>query len=429
MNATPPNPQIGSPKAWFIWSLAASAFGYAFFQRVTPGVMVQELMSEFAIGAAVLGTLSALYFYPYVLMQIPLGVLIDRWGARMLLTIALSIAGLGSVIFATATSIEFAYIGRLLIGVGSAVGFLGSLAIASKWFPPHRFALLAGLVMFFGMMSAVFAQGPLAALVETSGWRFVMWCLGIAGIILALIIAVFVRNTPSGMEQTRDTRQSWGEIGSSLKHAAMDLAVWKIALVASTMSGPMLALGGLWGTPYMEAAYGLDRTKAASAISILFFGWAFGAPFAGWLSDRIQRRKRILVIAAGILTLAVAALVFVPALPLPVTIGLLGVIGATGGAMAITFALVRECSLPQVSASVTGIVNSMTVASGAVLQPVVGYFLDQQWNGQIEAGARVYLASDFQTAFIAIFIACLIGFLASLTLKETPLWSEKATVA
>lgn len=384
-------------------------------------------MSEFAIGAAVLGTLSALYFYPYVLMQIPLGVLIDRWGARLLLTIALSVAGLGSVIFATAQSIEFAYIGRLLIGVGSAVGFLGSLAIASKWFPPHRFALLAGLVMFFGMMSAVFAQGPLAALVETSGWRFVMWGLGIAGIVLAAIIAIFVRNTPVGMEQDKGNRQTWSEIGQSLRQAATDPTVWKIALVASTMSGPMLALGGLWGTPYMEVAYGLDRTKAASAISVLFFGWAFGAPFAGWLSDRIQRRKRILVIASAILTLAVACLVFVPALPLPLIIGLLGVIGASGGAMAITFALVRECSLPQIGASVTGIVNSMTVASGAVLQPVVGYFLDQQWNGTIQDGARVYLASDFQTAFIAIFLACLIGFLTSLTLKETPLWNDKSS--
>ncbi|MEL7430373.1 MAG: MFS transporter, partial [Pseudomonadota bacterium] len=144
MNTSPQDPQIGSSRAWFIWSLAALAFGYAFFQRVTPGIMVQDLMSEFTIGAAVLGTLSALYFYPYVIMQIPLGVLIDRWGARLLLSLALSVAGIGSVVFATATSVELAYVGRLLIGIGSAVGFLGSLAIASKWFPPHRFAMLAG---------------------------------------------------------------------------------------------------------------------------------------------------------------------------------------------------------------------------------------------------------------------------------------------
>ena len=116
--------------------------------------MVEDLMAEFAIGAAVLGTLSSLYFYPYVALQIPLGVLIDRWGARILMTLALSIAGVGSVILATASTIEVAYLGRFIIGIGSAVGFLGSLAIASKWFPPYRFAMLAGLVMFFGIATS-----------------------------------------------------------------------------------------------------------------------------------------------------------------------------------------------------------------------------------------------------------------------------------
>ena len=370
------NPYIGSARAWLVWSLAALAFGYAFFQRVTPSVMVEDLMAEFAIGAAVLGTLSSLYFYPYVALQIPLGVLIDRWGARILMTTALSVAGIGSVILATANTIEFAYLGRFIIGIGSAVGFLGSLAIASKWFPPHRFAMLAGLVMFFGMMSAVFAQGPLAALVGTYGWRVVMLGLGASGIALAIFIALFVRNTPpSSAEATTTPKQSWASIGAGLKQATTDFTVWKVAFVAAAMSGPMLTLGALWGTPYMEAAYGLDRTTAASSVSILFLAWAFGAPFSGWLSDRIRKRKMLLVVGSGILTIAMGILVFVPALPLVATIILLAIIGMSGSAMATCFALVRECSPPQISASVTGIVNSMTVASGAVLQPVVGWWL------------------------------------------------------
>ncbi len=422
---TPENQHIGSARAWFIWSLAAIAFGYAFFQRVTPAVMVDDLMAEFAIGATVLGTLSSLYFYPYVALQIPLGVLIDRWGARILMTLALSVAGIGSVILATASSIEFAYLGRFIIGIGSAVGFLGSLAIAAKWFPPYRFAMLAGLVMFFGMMSGVFAQGPLAALVGTYGWRDVMWGLGAAGIMLALFIAIFVRNTPPTASVTKaEAKQSWSTIGAGLKKATTDWTVWKIAIVASTMSGPMLTLGALWGTPYFQAAYDLDRTTAAGSVSILFLAWAFGAPFAGWLSDRIKKRKAILVTGSGILTLAMAALIFIPNLPLTFAIILLAIIGVSGSAMAICFALVRECSPPEIGASVTGIVNSMTVASGAVLQPVVGFVLDQLWNGSLENGVRVYAAHEYQTAFIAIFVACLAGFLACISLRETPVWAH-----
>ena len=419
------NPQIGSWRAWFIWSLAALTFGYAFFQRVVPSVMVQDLMAEFAISATVLGTLSSLYFYPYVVLQIPLGVLIDRWGARLLLTIALTIAGLGSALFATATSVEVAYIGRFVIGVGSAVGFLGSLAIASKWFPQNRFALLAGMVMFFGMMSAVLAQGPLATLVDSYGWRGVIWGLGVSGLVLAAMIALFVRNSPEETTKSNAApKQSWKMIGQGFKEAASDWNVWKIALVACTMSGPMLTLGALWGTPYMQAAYGLDRATAASSVSILFFAWALGAPFAGWLSDRIKKRKALLVAGSAILTLTMGVLVFGPTLPLTLSLVAFAIIGASGGAMAVTFALVRECSPSHVSTSVTGIVNSLTVASGAVLQPVVGYLLDLLWSGKMQGGIPVYQASEYRSAFIAIFIACLAGFLITLSLRETPFWNS-----
>jgi MFS family permease len=123
---------LGGSKAWLIWSLAALAFGYAFFHRVAPSVMVSELMGEFAIGGAMLGTLSALYFYPYVLLQLPLGGLLDLTGTRILLSSAIALASLGSILFGMATTIEIAYLGRVLIGIGSSVGFLGSLALASR---------------------------------------------------------------------------------------------------------------------------------------------------------------------------------------------------------------------------------------------------------------------------------------------------------
>ena len=165
-NSGPPK---ASARAWLIWSLSALAFGYAFFQRVAPSVMVPELMAEFSIGAAVTGYLSALYFYPYVALQFPLGALLDRFGVRSLLTSAIGLAAIGSLLFAMAQSIEQAYLGRALVGIGSAVGFLSALTLAAKWFPPSMFAFLAGLVMLFGTISGVAGQAPLAALIA-------QWC-------------------------------------------------------------------------------------------------------------------------------------------------------------------------------------------------------------------------------------------------------------
>ncbi len=379
----PKNSQLGSARAWFIWFFAAMSFGYAFFHRVAPSVMVSDLMAEFAISGAVLGTLSALYFYPYVLMQVPLGALIDRLGVRTLLSTALLIGGIGSVLFAVAQSIEMAYLGRILIGIGSAVGFLSSLALAGKWFPPHRFAFLAGLVMFFGMISGIAASGPLAIFVENYGWRTAMWSLGGFSILLALLVFIFVRNAPEETKKEEKPKETWSAMWKGLKQATSTVEVWKIAIVASTMSGPMLTLGGLWGTPYLISAYGLDKTDAAFLVSFLLLGWAIGAPFAGWLSDRIKQRKNIILAGSFLVTCSVGAIAFLPLPPLWITICLMVLVGMCGAAMTVTFALVREVTPSNISSSVTGIVNSLTVASGAILQPAVGYALDQLWMAKL----------------------------------------------
>ncbi len=385
--------------------------------------MVSDLMAEFAISGAVLGTLSALYFYPYVLMQVPLGALIDRLGVRALLSTALLIGGIGSVLFALAQSIEMAYLGRMLIGIGSAVGFLSSLALAGKWFPPHRFAFLAGLVMFFGMISGIAASGPLAIFVENYGWRSAMWSLGGFSILLAVLVFIFVRNAPEGTveeEKAAPPKETWSAMWKGLRQATSNLEVWKVALVASTMSGPMLTLGGLWGTPYLISAYGLEKTDAAFLVSFLLLGWAIGAPFAGWLSDRIRQRKKIILAGSLIVTCSVGAIAFLPLPPLWITVGLIILTGMSGAAMTVTFALVREVTPSNISSSVTGIVNSLTVASGAILQPAVGYVLDQLWDGTTVEGARLYSIENYQTGFALIFATCLVGLVICMTLKDSP---------
>lgn len=415
---------IGGMQAWFVWSFAAMAFGYAFFQRVAPSVMVSDLMGDFAIGGAVLGTLSALYFYPYVLLQIPLGGLLDVIGTRYLLSSAIAFAAAGSIIFATSTTIEMAYLGRIMIGIGSSVGFLGSLALTARWFPVHQFSLLAGLTMFTGMISGMLAQAPLAITIDLFGWRNSMWGLGGFGILLALLILIFVRNNPpeTNSEQAnkparKSFAQAWGQIKTGLSYATTSLEVWKVAFIASAMSGPMLALGGLWGTPYLMSAYDLQRPKAAFLVSLLLIGWAVGAPTFGWLSDKYGHRKRFLIAGCTTLSVCTGFLVFLPQPPLWVTVVIFIIIGLAGSIMTATFAHIRARTPSEYGGAVTGIVNSMTVASGAILQPLVGLMLDRLWDGTMENGARFYSGTEFQFSFSVIFVSTLIGLIIALRLK------------
>lgn len=416
----------GGAYAALIWSLAAISFGYAFFHRVAPSVMVSDLMTEFAIGGAMLGVLSALYFYPYVLLQIPLGALLETVGARLLLTLALCTAGAGSVIFGLAEHLYLAYLGRILIGVGCGVGFLGSLALASRWFPPTRFGFLAGLTMFIGMGSGMLAQGPLALFVEHYGWRSSLFLLGAFGFLLAASIFVLVRNAPASAAMPATEKAERLPLLTVLRQAATTLEVWKISLVAATMSGPMLVLGGLWGTPYMMSAYQLSRPEAAFLVSLLLLGWAFGAPAGGWLSDRLGRRRPILISGSAIMCLSLAVLIFIPGLPITVSVVLFILIGMAGGFMACCFALVREVIPTKIVGGAIGIVNSLTVASGAVLQPLVGLMLDLQWQwkwqgqGQPEMLGNIplYSETDFRNAFILVLISALAGLVMCWRLKE-----------
>mgnify|MGYP000288914445 CR=1 FL=1 len=416
---SPESIQKGGARAWLVWSLAAAAFGYAFFQRVAPGAMVDDLMREFAIGGAVLGTLSALYFYPYVLLQVPLGALLDQVGARMLMTVALSTAAVGSVVFGLSESLALAYLGRVLIGIGSAVGFLGSLAIAGRWFPPERFTFLAGLAMFVAMLSGMVGGTPLALFVGDYGWRASMIASGAIGGFLALLIFLLVRDSPSGHTAPRRSASSvWRDVGQGLWRTAKLWRVWRTALIAGAMSGPMLTIAGLWGTPYLMAAYGLGRAEAAGLVSLLLLGWAFGAPFWGWLSDRINKRIELLRWTTAGLSLCLALICFVPDLPLWATVSALVTTGVLGAAMPICFSHARLVSPNDISGSVTGVVNSFTVLAGAILQPVVGLVLDLRWDGTLENAARVYQASDYRAGFMFILGSALMGFVLSLRLHE-----------
>ena len=415
---------IGKSYAWLVWSLAAISFGYAFFHRVTPSVMVSDLMAEFAVSGAVLGTLSALYFYPYVLLQVPLGAMLETFGTRILLSGCLLLAGVGSILFGLAHSVEVAYLGRFLIGFGSSVGFLGSLALASKWFPPHRFAFLAGLSMFVAMTSGMVAQAPLAYLIDIYGWRANILALGTAGFALSLLVFLFVRNQPASLEPATArplaNREKWRELGSALKAVMRNADVWKVSLVAATMSGPMLVIGGLWGTPFLMVKFDLSRPEAAFFMSLLLLGWAVGAPVSGWLSDYIGRRKPILVTGLVLICIMLAIVTGLEDLPLGVVVACFVMVGMSGGGMTASFGLVKDVMPASLAGAATGVVNSMTVASGAILQPFVGLALDLQWDGGLVDGARHYAEGDFRMAFTLVLAAAVIGLVTAVTLRDAP---------
>ena len=409
----------GGSRAWVIWALGSLCFAYAFLQRVAPSVMVDELMRDFAVGAAVLGNLSAIYFYAYAGLQIPVGMALDRWGPRRMLTGAISLAALGSIVFATADSLPLAYLGRLMIGTGSAVGFVGTLMLVSRWFPVARFAFLSGMTMLVAMVGGVLGQAPLAPVVEAVGWRATIAGAGAFAVVLAAAIWLVVRDRPPG--QTVEAGLTGGAAGilADLRVVLSSRQNWVVGFYGATMSGPMLSYAGLWGVPHMMQVHGLGRAGAAGSASLVLVGWAAGAPAVGWLSDRIGRRKLPLIVSAAVTLAAWIVVLYMPGLPLPVILSLLFVIGAVSAAMILCFAIAREQAPARMSGAVVGFINSFTVGAGALMQPLVGILLDLNWDGHLEAGARIYSHAAYDSAFIAMPGVAAVAVVLSFFVRET----------
>ena len=398
------------------WFLCAVFFLYAFVQRVAPSVMVDDLMRDFTVGGAVLGNLSAFYYYSYAGSQIPVWVLIDRYGPRRLVTLAAALTGIGSVVFALADSLWLASLGRLLIGFGCAFSFVGALNYAALWFPPNRFATLGGWAQMLGVVGGVLGQAPLGYLVEAVGWRTAVLGLAVFGLVLATATALVLRDRQRPGNPATGQRHS---LLAGLRRAASTGQVWIAAGFGMAMTGAMLAFGGLWGVPYVERAYGLPKAESAALVSMLFVGWGFGAPIWGMVSDRWSRRRRFMTIGGVLATAGIAGAVYLPGLTLVSLAAILFVQGFGAASMVLCFAVARE-NTPSWSAGATlGIVNGFVVGSGAVLQPVLGWLLDLGWDGTMVAGARVYAIDAYESAFLVLPVTCGLGVLLTLFIRET----------
>jgi MFS family permease len=407
---------------WLTWGLGALLFSYAFFQRVAPSVMIDSLMRDLAVGGALLGNLSAFYFYAYASLQIPVGLMIDRWGPRRMLSISAAFCAVGSIVFANAETLNVAYLGRLMIGAGAAFGFVGSLKLATTWFPPQRFAQLTGMTMMAGMIGGIGGQAPLAALVEATDWRTALTGAAGAGALIAAAIWFIVRDRPAGGHDEAPasnqgaTRQAGMMLG--LRRVLRTPQNWLIALACAAMTAPMLSFAGLWGVAWLMQTRGLDRPEAAATTSLLLIGWAIGSPVAGWLSDRLGRRKPILQASMAIGLTALSAIIYLPGLSLPVLSALFVLSGMCFGAMAVGFAMARAANSTEVTGAAYGFVNMAVTGTGAIFQPLIGWLLDLGWQGEMLAGARVYSLEIYTNALTSLPVFLGIGLLSTLLLHS-----------
>ncbi|MBM3519087.1 MAG: MFS transporter [Alphaproteobacteria bacterium] len=410
----------GRPRAaylpWVMFALATSLYTYAFLQRVAPNVVVDQLMRDFGVTAALLGNLSAFYFYSYAGLQIPLGIVLDRFGARAVLAGAAILCAAGSFLFAWADNLAIAALGQLLIGAGAGVPFVGALVIARAWLPADRFAFVTGLVMFSGMAGALLGQAPLAALVEVVPWRGVFEALAVFALAWAAMLWLLVRDRPAGPATAAAPRV---RLLTGMGRVLLSRHTWLISLYGALIAGPILSFVSLWSVAYLMQGYGLTRSDAAFYSSMVMVGWGVGAPLAGYVADRLRRRKGPMLAGAFLALAMWLALALLPDLPLGALMVVFFLLGLSNGGMGVMFAFLREHNPPALGSTATGVFNTICMFSPAAFQPLVGYLLDLGWDGTMAAGAPLYAGSAFRAAFLVYPLAVATAIALALPLRET----------
>ena len=395
--------------AWAVWSLGAALFFIGFYQRVAPAVMTAELSQAFGLTATALGNLSAFYFYSYVAMQIPTGLLADRFGPRVLLTVGAFIAGIGTAVFAMAVDARTANLGRLLIGGSVGVALVSMLKLASHWMPARQFALASGLALAVGGCAAVFAGAPLRILVDQFGWRSVMWASAAVTLLLGGFIWFMVRDDPAARGYQSFAAHHHGDDPSNagvpagffygLKETLKIPNVILLFFIAGAPCAIILTFAGLWGVPFLTTHYRLSAANAAGLCSTMMVAWSLGCLSYGVVSNRIGRRKPLYIGGLIIALALLATLIYVPGLPYFWLVALMVGIGFFGACFILTFAFAKESGPARLAGTVSGVANMGIIQGPMYMQPLVGVILDRHWNGATVDGKRIFDLASYQQGF------------------------------
>jgi MFS family permease len=376
-------------------------------------------MKTFGISGVELGNLAACYFYSYLLLQIPAGLLLDRFGPRKTTTLAIALCAAGSLVFAGADSLWLAGIGRFLTGAGAAFAAVNCLKLIANWFLFRHFAVMAGLMMTLAMLGAVGGQAPLAAFIAAMEWRHAMEVIGIAGLALAAVFWIVVRDRSPDHARERHIAPTKISLLDSMRQIFKNPQSWWLSAYSGFAFAPVMVFGGLWGVSFVSEAFELTHNIAAQCVSMIFIGFAVGAPAFGWFSDWIGHRRIVMLWGTICGLLTISAVVYMPGISLYALVFLLFLFGFSISSFLLCFTMIREISLPILAATAIGFMNAFDALLGAFSDPLTGKFLDLGWDGKLVDGVRVFSVGNYKAAFLTLPIYLIISLLMLLRIKET----------
>jgi MFS family permease len=375
----------------------------------------------FKISGSVLGLLSSAYFYPYAVMQLPAGILVDSWGSRKTVAAFFILAALGSIIMGLAQNMSLAFLGRILVGIGVSTVFVSNFKLLAEWFRPREFTIMGGIFMGMGGVGVLFSTAPLALLSNVIGWRMTLTVVGGISLVISALVYAFVFNRPADKGwpsivpgQKEQIRKKIGLL-EGLKMVLTEKNFWPVAIWSFFTVGIFLALAGLWGGPYLIQVYGLSKTSAGKILSMSAVALIVGSPLLGFLSNRVGRKS--VLIGCSFLLIGVCAVFYAFTDKLPhimLYILFFCLCLSSSAAAPVIVAATKELFPIPIAGTSVAIVNLFPFIGGPFFQIILGTILSR-------AGLQgdAYSIAGYQNIFLSCLLGAVISLFMAAFIKET----------
>lgn len=364
-----------------IWLVGALFFMYEFFLRTFIGTLSSQIIPALHLTPASFAEIGAVYYVTYAALQLPVGILIDRFGIKMVMTIAVLLCASATFLFASAQGFWLAFLARGLMGFGSSFAFIALLMIVATWFPRKNFALMAGVSQFVGTMGPMLGGGPLVAAMHSfhASWRVTLSAIAAFGVGLGVLVFLIVKAKPRITDDIIWLTPS-ASIWKGLKSLFRNKQAWLIAAYSVGVYVSIELLGAVWGTEYLQVR-GLSQSLAASMISTAWLGYAIGCPLVGAVSDFMRRRKPILVTCAVVGVVSTSMIVYLHAIHPYVYFMAFFLLGIAASGQNVGFAAISEQVDETTKAAALGLNNGSMILSAAIVPVVVGEIITVSSGG------------------------------------------------
>ncbi len=411
----------------FLVILGAVFYCYEYFLRIAPSVMHIDLMQYFKIDATMFGGLSAFYYYAYTPMQLLVGISLDRYKPKYVITFAILCCAVGSLLFASTPHYYLAALGRFLQGLGSAFAFVGALKLASRYLSAWWFASFAGTCTTLGFLGGASGDILLTHLMEIITWQHLIMIFVALGFVLAIVFWICMSLKPLGMKTFDYSR----EPPLTLNGAILQLLnlfkqpyLWMAGILGALLYLPTMVFADLWGIPYLQEFHGYSLTQAGLATSMVYFGWAIASPFYGIISNLLRKRLRVIFVGALLAFIVSWVVLYDTHLSFAGVCILFLFLGILSSVECLTFAMGADVCTPRTIAMTMAFINFFIMLSGIFMQTVVGWLLDISWSGTVQNGVRIYTSLDYQHAMLVVPVSLIIAVFLALIVKDKKLRLE-----